>query len=205
MRAWPDDTRLPSGRKVIRLVKRIAEHFPPNAEKPLPAAFRITPHDELDGKQRGLQPLFSVWDYLLISIADAKYNLLIESKPGTTAADYVGFYIRVDKIDGIGLGPNDIPVSVHRDPDTREGVRRGHAHAGIQGLYCPDKASKEDKLRIKAIRSQLIDDCERAPDDYMPECYQKPEPVSDIKDGTKSLLRLIVSLFTTGIKHIFGR
>lgn len=158
---WPVETAMPRDACVIRLIKHTPHHYPPDAAKPQSAAFRLTDADVEDGKSRNRYPLLSVWDGARIALLDAKANLLRDTKQGT----YTGFVLNVAAVEALNVGALNTPVSVHRDPDLRDGVICGDAHGGIQGLHYDKDAPKEEKLRIKNIWAQLADECEKHKDE----------------------------------------
>jgi hypothetical protein len=157
MEQWPDVSRVSDSKTVVRVIKRTATTFdPPWADKPLPDhAFRLSDEDESEGLKRNLQPLLSVWDCDGVCLATAKS--LRRTTPGEV---FVGYILRVADVHRIPAPPPPFaPASVHNDPISSN---HGESHCGIQGLFTPKGAPKK---HVKAVRVQLLDLCEKHPDE----------------------------------------
>lgn len=154
LKHWGAESRVSDDVEVIRIVPRKKPFFdPPGADKPLPhEAFRITASDEDEGRKRGLQPLLSVWNGAMVSLANAKSRL--------TSGPSTGYVLSVAEIHRLPPAPVLFaPVTVHHDPDE---LPFGTAHCGIQGLHRPPKAAK---MHIQNVRASLLDICRRHPDE----------------------------------------
>lgn len=63
--------QLPDESIVMRVVRRIAEHFPPGLSKPLPRAFALSTDDKKEALERSRPPLLSVYDRAKTTIEQA--------------------------------------------------------------------------------------------------------------------------------------
>lgn len=135
---------------VVRLVNTgVPDHFPPNADKPLPAAFRPSSGDEEDAAERNLPVLVSVWVSALTSANEA-IAFLPERK-------WKPFKLPVAGIEAVAPARTE----VLRDPHSVR-LPGWEGHAGIAGL---EQRSSEDKKFIKLLRSKLVDICTAVPPD----------------------------------------
>jgi hypothetical protein len=159
--------RVNAGATVFRLVKNVAGHFPPDAVKPLPGAFKITETDMADGRARGIPALFSVYNASRTSIACARTLRAQEERDSTP------FCWSVNSIHAIS-GFKEVPLEVLCDPDPWHKGPGARGHCGVAGLVRGYEEPKgADKLVVKAIRSALIDACER----FDPERHPSPSSV----------------------------
>lgn len=138
--------------RVFRLIKHIPDHFPTGATKPIPGAFRLTQDDIDDGIQRGIPPLFSVWNHAKTNVSEALR--IRRARDG-----YSPFQWSVGAIEDIRVQGVD-SLTVYEDPLPRRDGSGARGHCGIAGLV-PDhrQAKGREKEAYRALQVALCDSC----------------------------------------------
>ncbi len=145
---------LPKRATVLRLVRNLRDHFPPDAKKPLPGALKLTKDDLADGAARGTPPVFSVFLAERTSVTQARAIRGQDEDASTPFCWKVDGVVRVQSFEG--------PLAVVADPEPWASGPGARGHSGITGLVpgCREPKGPE-KLIEKRVRSELIDLCER--------------------------------------------
>ncbi len=148
---------LPDDAVVFRLVTHTQHHFPPGAEKPLPAAFSLTDEDRAD-----LPPRLSVWDIARATTAQA---LAIRARAaagtGRTLGQTTAFALRVSDVISVRIGAELAPrLSVVHDPLPPQDGPGHDGHCGVVGLDGVAGEPNGKNIR-KELRRQLVARCFR--------------------------------------------
>ena len=148
---------LPEDAVVFRLVTHTEHHFPPNAEKPLPAAFSLTDADRADPPAR-----LSVWDRARTSEGQARaIRERAAGGTGRTLGETTAFALRVGDVVGIRIGAEDSArLSVVHDPLSPEAGPGYDGHCGVLGLDGLPREPNGKNIR-KQLRFQLVERCFR--------------------------------------------
>ena len=142
---------------VFRLVTHIEHHFPPDADKPLPAAFSLTPEDKRDPS-----PRLSVWDKARTTVEQARMIRAraagaADRTPGNTTP--FGFHVR-DIHSVRVMGEDAARLSVVHDPLLPADGPGFDGHCGIVGLDGISNEPGRKNIR-KELRHQLVQRCFR--------------------------------------------
>lgn len=152
---------LPAEAEVVRLVSHIDEHFPPDAEKPLPATFGLTPDDIAEGTSRNRPPLLSVFDIGKTTLPEARaIRAAMARRAGRVPKQMTGFGLKVSDVISIAVPGEQPRLRVIEDPLPAEWGSGAAGHAGIQGLQ-PRPSQANEKNKLKEIRRRLVDACFR--------------------------------------------
>lgn len=148
---------------MFRLVSHNDEHFPPNAEKPHPEAFRLTNDDRDDGKRRNLPSSLSVFEVGSTTVEEGRAIRKAQATAaGRTASDTTPFALDVARVRTINVPQDFIPLDVVSDPLDPMWGPGSNGHAGITGL--DGRAGSPDlKNKLRGLRSDLRDICYRIP------------------------------------------
>jgi hypothetical protein len=139
--------RLADSAVVLRLVPQVPSHYPPDAPKPLPAAFDLSDDDRAEATRRQLPAGASVFDLAKTSVAEARGIR-------NSASLVVPFAICVGAVHTVGAQYAD-RLSVVSDPLTQD-VPGGAGHAAITGLL---RQPGEERASFKTLKQLLVDKC----------------------------------------------
>ena len=139
---------LPGEAVVMRVLRRIAEHFPQNGNGPSRTAFRLTTTDYIDAARRGIPPLLSVFDQRRTTLAQAR---ALRGCHDATAV----FGLRVSDVIGIQVAGRPA-LRVVEDPLPSERGPGAEGHAGIAGL---EVLPKQPKHLLKQVQQLLANCC----------------------------------------------
>ena len=140
---------------VFRLVTHIEHHFPPDSEKPLPAAFSLTEEDRADPP-----PRLSVWDTARTTRGQARaIRARAAAANGRSLGQTTALALRVRDVVAVRVMQEETPrLSVVYDPlDSAKGP--GHdGHCGVLGLDGAPSEANRKNIR-KELRRKLVDCC----------------------------------------------
>lgn len=145
--------RLPESAVVLRLVPQVPSHYPPDAPKPLPAAFDLSDDDKAEAERRQLPAGASVFDLAITTVAEARAIR-------NSAALVVPFAVEVRSVHRVGAQFGD-RLGVVADPLPPE-IPGGAGHAAITGLL---RLPGEARTAFKTMKQLLVDHCFRVGED----------------------------------------
>ena len=148
---------LPEDSVVFRLVTHTELLFPQDAEKPLPAAFRLTAADRVSPP-----PRLSVWDLARTSEEQARaIRERAAGATGRTLGKTTAFAFRVSHVVAIRIGKEvTARLSVVHDPLSPEDGPGYDGHCGVLGLDGVPGEPNGKNIR-KELRRQLVERCYR--------------------------------------------
>lgn len=134
---------------VLRLVPQVPTHYPPDAPKPLPAAFDLSDDDKKEADERQLPAGVSVFDRSRTTVAQARAIR-------NSQAALVPFALEVTAVNVVGALFAD-RLAVVADP-LQHDVPGGAGHAAITGLL---RFPGEARSTLKSVKQLLVDKCFR--------------------------------------------
>ena len=152
-RGWPVPERfspVPGENVVFRLVDENSTFLPAGAQLPLPAWFNPSTTDIDEGKARGRQPGFSVWNQAVASVEQVKVLV--------TRPDSLAFGLEAAAVREVGKA-HQRALEVLADPaDSLKPGAGWDAHTVIEGLQRPEGLARPAQ---KDLQSALAAQCRR--------------------------------------------